>query len=318
MAIQNRRGDYNDFDPTKLLPGEWAVVTQHDPNAVDGQAVYMCFDASGTVKRMATYEDMVDWVGAHVAHDAVAQEAQTQIGSLIDDCEDATEAANTAAGAASDAADDANTAAARAEAAAGGVEDPSNAVITFTEASERTNLTTGDKIKEAFGKIKKWFTDLKDGAFCEATTDLTVSTAGYVLDGRVGSTISNIENSINLFNGTLFKIGYAQTGSKSWTASSTTSATISLSSSQLPIGYDLLYAKPRNSGGSSNTPVIPVGCYFSSTRGTNGELTSVTITVRCRNGTASAANSNIYVDLIFVRNKYADTMVVSSIGNINS
>lgn len=59
MAIQNRRGVFTRFDPTRLLPGEWAVVLSDDPNARDGRAVYVCF-AAGIVKRMATFEDMID------------------------------------------------------------------------------------------------------------------------------------------------------------------------------------------------------------------------------------------------------------------
>lgn len=57
MAIQSRRGSYGDFNPDKMLPGEWASVLKDDPKAQDGKAVYMCFSA-GDVKRMATYEDM--------------------------------------------------------------------------------------------------------------------------------------------------------------------------------------------------------------------------------------------------------------------
>ena len=57
MAIQNRRGNYTDFDPQKLVPGEWAVVQSGDPNSERGKAVYMAFDV-GDVERMATYEDM--------------------------------------------------------------------------------------------------------------------------------------------------------------------------------------------------------------------------------------------------------------------
>lgn len=37
--------------------------------------------------------------------------------------------------------------------------------ISFTEASERTNITSGDTLATMLGKIKKWFTDLKDLAF---------------------------------------------------------------------------------------------------------------------------------------------------------
>ena len=59
MAIRMRRGVFDNFDPTRMLPGEWAVVLSGDPDAADGYAVYMCF-APGSVKRMATYEDMVE------------------------------------------------------------------------------------------------------------------------------------------------------------------------------------------------------------------------------------------------------------------
>ena len=59
MAIQNRRGKYEDFDKTKLVSGEWAVVTSGDPASNSGRSVYMCFEP-GQVKRMATYEDMTD------------------------------------------------------------------------------------------------------------------------------------------------------------------------------------------------------------------------------------------------------------------
>lgn len=60
MAIQHRRGLYNRFDPTKLLAGEWAVVLQDDPSSPDGKAAYVCFGA-GDVKRVAVYEDLLDW-----------------------------------------------------------------------------------------------------------------------------------------------------------------------------------------------------------------------------------------------------------------
>lgn len=60
MAIQHRRGIYAQFDPSKLVPGEWAVVLSGDPYASDGRAGYMCY-AAGIVKRVATYEDMQDF-----------------------------------------------------------------------------------------------------------------------------------------------------------------------------------------------------------------------------------------------------------------
>lgn len=57
MAIQHRRGAYADFDPSKMKPGEFAVVQSGDPDANDGEAVYIAFQA-GNVKRMATHDEM--------------------------------------------------------------------------------------------------------------------------------------------------------------------------------------------------------------------------------------------------------------------
>lgn len=54
MAIQLRRGEYEDFDKTKMQEGELAVVTSGDPNTVSGQAMYICF-GSGAVERIITY-----------------------------------------------------------------------------------------------------------------------------------------------------------------------------------------------------------------------------------------------------------------------
>lgn len=62
MAIQNRRGAYADFDPTKMLPGEYAVVMSGDPSDSSGCAVYLCL-ASGIVKRLVfadQFEDGLD------------------------------------------------------------------------------------------------------------------------------------------------------------------------------------------------------------------------------------------------------------------
>ena len=68
MAIQLRRGAYTNFNPSKLLPGEFAVVQNNDPSGSGGLAVYMCF-GSGVVERLALMDDVdgalsaftVDW-----------------------------------------------------------------------------------------------------------------------------------------------------------------------------------------------------------------------------------------------------------------
>ena len=57
MAIQLRRGEYSNFDPTKLLAGEVAVVQGGDSATSSGKTAYLSF-GSGTVKRLVTEEEL--------------------------------------------------------------------------------------------------------------------------------------------------------------------------------------------------------------------------------------------------------------------
>lgn len=49
----------------------------------------------------------------------------------------------------------------------------SNVTVTFTQASTRGNIATGEKLSTIFGKIMKYFADLKTVAFTGSYTDLT-------------------------------------------------------------------------------------------------------------------------------------------------
>ena len=55
-------------------------------------------------------------------------------------------------------------------------DDIKDTVTTFTEASTRANIATGEKTSTIFGKIKKWFTDLKPHAFNDLATALGTET----------------------------------------------------------------------------------------------------------------------------------------------
>ena len=55
-------------------------------------------------------------------------------------------------------------------------DDIKDTVTTFTEASTRANIATGEKTSTMFGKIKKWFTDLKAHAFNDLATALGTET----------------------------------------------------------------------------------------------------------------------------------------------
>ena len=50
--------------------------------------------------------------------------------------------------------------------------DISNAKSTFSEESSRANITSGEKLSTIFGKIKKWYTDLKTVAWTGSYSDL--------------------------------------------------------------------------------------------------------------------------------------------------
>ena len=119
MAIQSRRGAYGDFDPNKMLPGEWASVLKDDPKAQDGKSVYMCF-AAGDVKRMATYEDMKDNIKKATGDvvKEVTEEYAGEIKAATKAANDAASAAESATSAANTATGSANTAASSATAAA--------------------------------------------------------------------------------------------------------------------------------------------------------------------------------------------------------
>ena len=103
--------------------------------------------------------------------------------------------------------------------------DGSNETSTFTEATTRENLKTGEKHSTMFGKISKWFADLKPLAFVEkvgtsnldttlttfynnrlttdkVTTSTSITEAGWVADARA---IASLKNSIDSINSKMTK-----------------------------------------------------------------------------------------------------------------
>lgn len=56
----------------------------------------------------------------------------------------------------------------------------------FEMAENRGNIESGETTSIIFGKIKKWFTDLKEAAFATIVNHCLATEPGTVLDGRVG------------------------------------------------------------------------------------------------------------------------------------
>lgn len=176
MAVQTRRGAYENFDPNKLLAGEWATVLSGDPNASDGRAAYLCFDP-GEVKRMATYEDMEENINA--VTDDIVEELTTEVNA-------ATSAANTAAQNANEKASVANSAA----------EAANNAVDALEEALQGTvindnsvsNLTTysSQKIEGEFDDVNEVIYEI-GGRNLIKYSEITPRTSGGTLSYDINS-----------------------------------------------------------------------------------------------------------------------------------
>ena len=163
MAIQTRRGSYNDFDPEKLLPGEWAAVQSDDPASTDGQSIYMCF-APGQTKRMATYEDMVQNI------DNSVEDVKNQFASGM---QAATEAANTAAKSATEATDAANTAADRAQGISDEIQSDIEGTLINDMSQSSLTVYSSQKIEQDFRK-KADITDIAHGGTGETTVEATL------------------------------------------------------------------------------------------------------------------------------------------------
>ena len=205
MAIQHRHGDFKDFDPNKMVTAELAVVTSGDPASPTGRTLYICF-APGIVKRIVSYEDFENELqnATEEIQQAFTQEIRTAITNSI--------AATNAANEAKKAADLAAEAARKAAEAAGAyvLGDISGKTVKFTEAEGRENINTGESTATMFGKIKKWFADLKNIAFTgdygdlsnvpEIVNNRTTTKAGTVLDGRQGKDIQDQLTQLNTKN----------------------------------------------------------------------------------------------------------------------
>ena len=73
----------------------------------------------------------------------------------------------------------------------------SDMTTTFSQASSRTNLVSEEAVKTSFGKIMKWFADLKGAAFAAIANNLTTNTAGSVLDATQGKVLDDKITVIN-------------------------------------------------------------------------------------------------------------------------
>ena len=151
MAITMRHGPYNKFDPQKLRTGEIAVVTEGDPHASDGKAVYGCF-SPGDVKRMATYEDMVENVDAS-CKEVIDRHIDEKTGAALEACKEAAKVAQDAAKGTILAKSDAELATADAQNAAGAANEAAEKALEAVKKCE--GLRDNNRITALENTIKE-------------------------------------------------------------------------------------------------------------------------------------------------------------------
>lgn len=172
----------------------------------------------------------------------------------------------------------------------------SDMTAAFTQASTRTNLKTGEKISASFGKIMKWFADLKTVAFSGSYSDLsnkpsipsgaaasqavanncTTTAAGSVLDARQGKVLmdkanqlsSDLSNKSNVGHGHDVIAGMDNSGHSlqfKWTGSDLQFYIDKqgpfFSTANFQAGVDTLYSKCSSCGAtpSAKTPTAIAG-----------------------------------------------------------
>lgn len=73
----------------------------------------------------------------------------------------------------------------------------SNTTVTFNNTTTRANLVSGEKVSVGFGKIKKWFADLKSFAFKDLVNNLTTAATGSALDASQGKILNDKYDELN-------------------------------------------------------------------------------------------------------------------------
>lgn len=203
-----------------------------------------------------------------------------------------------------------------------GIENPE-----FTEAATRANINSKESLPTLFGKIKKWFTDLKTVAFSGSYTDLsdkpTIPAAQVNSDWNATSGVAKINNkpTIPTVNNATLTIQKNGTNVQTFTANASSNVTCNITMSKSDVGLgnvdntadaDKTVASSTTASklgsstlGGSNQPIylnagtatkcntfVPSsGGTFNAAGGTAGTEGWTTVTVGNSTGAATAKNS---------------------------
>lgn len=128
--------------------------------------------------------------------------------------------------------------------------DGGDVIVTFTEAGSRLNINTAEKLSVLFGKIKKYFTDLKIVAFTGSYSDLSGTPSSLPANGGTAASCSGNSATATKLQTTCTINGVAFDGSQNITIADSTKAPINHKSTNTSYGvgdaFNYGHVKVRN------------------------------------------------------------------------
>lgn len=186
--------------------------------------------------------------------------------------------------------------------------DASNTTVAFTVATTRSNINTGEKLSVVFGKIKKWFADLKGHAFKDTVNNLTTTATGSALDATQGKVLNDaiVKNArdISTLNSNLSVIGelyqFTLGGSKKGFVKGENKLTVH---TELPAGRYLftLNGVHESNAGEYGIYDVVFNPDDKNTRIYNGGIGTSLMSLSCAHDVSANCDINL---LLYATNKY--------------
>jgi len=192
MAIQNRRGAYTNFDPTKMKPGEFAIVQSGDPNSTDGKAVYIC-TTTGTVIRLVSTVELTDY---NSAAEAILEAVQQQGSNIQIVYQNTLAKANEA----SASADSASASAAEAQASM------NSAKQTIEQETASAQTAIANNKTQALNEIAEDYQEKIDIIDAKANQIVAITTEADRTAAEALSTANNAENHMGYLDNEMQKV----------------------------------------------------------------------------------------------------------------
>ena len=130
-----------------------------------------------------------------------------------------------------------------------------DAGLTFTEASARANINSGESLKTILGKIKKYFTDLKPHAFKDPANNFTTTDA---TTAAAAPTVKQLKEDVDELNSALVETNgnlvYVNAASRDGSSFRKNFLNVDLHQPISEVNKNACFAKPAKDGDWSSFP----------------------------------------------------------------